>query len=932
MSRTRRDDERGNSRPRGRLEDARNNNDGVFSVARSAEDLFDVLGMEMQARDDSPDPMGEYFESWPTTAADMNLTVGRYCVVDGGYIGRVIKVTSNFTIHVDFGCFQHYTNNTNFVYNVLRYDDRAVHTRLMIATDIFHRRWNFNNPTRENELRWIHKVASNNTFLGLRCSRYNAFRHLNFRYLFIRRRGLLPINLGQFAVNMRWLVAFAIMDSLHSRRAEFGLSDTGDGNYVRYAASLSNDGGANQERPPPPSAHFTPLISVSKEEAIQRMTASTEAARRTFSPEIEGMLVADARARLATSRDYATSREVMDAQGLYGGCFPAVCTFGWSAVKVGRSPLRQFRAFRKAPALNFFTVKRRDVDQQPGVDVDLRDELLVYSMRVTRVVPPREVNDVRDPDNDLQHVDSLERASARGNNTDQRGALPADRADYAEVGEHASFERDVLDAYVTDALDARNGPMDFIQRNTRGVRGAIRAALYTWAGARAHEIAMIRSLLPISRRLNNPLRQATRDRHRSTIATRLHRSTFCVPHFASQFWTSPDGYWNVLGQYFRDAFPSIPRHLVISTPPSLAGQGRNVDDQETRAEGTLESLCHVFAANTMGAVEGFMHDHGHLFFEDELRNAPRPLRGHVKWSFASTEYPVYNPYATFHAHRYKFGPPLFYETRADAIIHAAWKPSSSSEEPRNGRIVMVEYKMLMEPTKATSRILNMHTMRQCLTNAFMYYACVGILPTHCIIVYSTRRANYQDRPLRRFPMQIGPNGDERQAEKVAYVALLRVDLTVRYQMRLFQRVLISPTQSVRDYTTHYMDERHFLLNPHTVSLIGNRPTNYTRRFLFGQYPSNNRAHDMPEMMCTDDVRSPEFAITRMCVGLHEAHRRMWHAQGARIIFLGWCKNCRTDRTLKKIENVYFPLQILRTLPMKATSQSEVRSFRRLLVL
>ncbi|KAK3247741.1 hypothetical protein CYMTET_42774 [Cymbomonas tetramitiformis] len=513
---------------------------------------------------------------------------------------------------------------------------------------------------------------------------------------------------------MRWIVAFAIMDSLHSRRSDFGLSDWGHGDYVAYINSLSEDQAPQANHTPAPSGHFAPPVSVSKEEAVARMTASMEAAKRTFAPEIEGMLVVDARARLATSRDSATSREILEAQGLYGGCFPATCTFGWSAVRVGRGSTRQFRAFRKAPALNFFTAKRRDVDQQPGVDIQLRDELLVHTMRVTRVAAPSDRNNrVLDDENERNHADSLNRASSRGQpSTEQRGAVPADRANYDEVGEDAYFQQDVLDNYVTDALNARNGPLDFIQRNTRG-----------------------------------------------------------------------------------------------------------------------------------------------------------------------TEYPVYNPYATFHVDRYKFGPPLFYETRADAVIHAAWQPSRNHEAVSEGRIVMVEYKMLMEATKSTSRILDMRTMRQCLANAFTYYACVGVLPTHCMIVYSTRRTDYTDRPLQRLPVPVGTNRDERQFEKVAYVALLRVDLTVRYQMRLFQRVLTIPAQSVREHTTHYMDERHFLFQPHNVSLVGNRPNPYAQRFLFGQHPFNDRSHDMPEMMCTEDVRSPEFAITRMCVGIYETHRRMWHGQG-----------------------------------------------------
>ncbi|KAK3288851.1 hypothetical protein CYMTET_3675 [Cymbomonas tetramitiformis] len=879
MSHTRRVAERGNSRPRGRLRDGADNNDGVFAVSRHVDDLFDLLSMEMPQREDgTPEPIGDYFEEWPVS--NLANTVGRYCVVDGGYIGRVVKVNSHRrTVRVDFGCFLHYTSEHNFEYNVRGYGERVAHTRLMIRTDVFHRVWNQNNPERREELRWIHHTASNNIFIGARCSRYNAYRHLHFRYLFIRRRGLLPDNLGQFAVNTRWLVAFSVMDSLHARRSELGLStasgmrrDLTENEEPDLCERWQGDGSDYQPRIWGPATRCAPLISVSKEQAAERMTASMEAAKRTLAPEVEGMIVNDARARLAISRDSATRREHMDSQGLYAGCFPAVCTFGWSAVRVGRSSLKQFRAFRRPPALDFFTAKRSDADGQPRVDLAVRDELLLYSMHVARVAPPpNEVGDVLDPEEEEARLARLVRNNQRGNNIEHRGGVPRGPNPDAQVGEYAFFTQDVLETHVTDALNGRNGPSDFIQRNTRGVRGAIRSALYTWAGARAHEMAMIRSLLPNTERSNNALLQAARDRYADTIVTGLDRSRFCLPHFSSQFWTSPTGVWNVLGQFFRDAFPPIPRRLVVGTPPPLPGRGRNADDQETRAEGTLESLCHVFAANTMGALEGFMRDHGHRLFQDELRNAPRTNPGFVRWSFIGTEYPVYNPYATFHATRHHFGPPLFYETRADAIIHAAWQPSSA-ERVSTGRIVMVEYKMLMEATKATPRIIDMHNMRQCLTNAFMYYACVGILPSHCLIVYSTRRTDYEDRPLRRCPAQLASNDYGRQMDNVAYIALLRVDLTVRYQMRLFQRVLTTPVKT--GYVSNYMDEQHFLFHPETISLQGNRPVDYNNIFQFG-VPHM----DMPEMFCMDNVRRPEFAITRMCVVLHEAHRRMWHPQG-----------------------------------------------------
>ncbi|KAK3235515.1 hypothetical protein CYMTET_54277 [Cymbomonas tetramitiformis] len=865
----------------GRIRDGQDRDSAIFTVSRSAHDVYDRLEMEMTTDANGvPRQEGTYFDKWPEVGS--NLLRYRFCAVDGGYIARIVKCENgaNYSVHLDFGCYLNYTDESNYIYKPTDFSDAAVHVRLFKQD--FVERWHRAHPEAVGELRWIESVSKNN-FLGPRCSRYNAFRHLYFRYLSRNRRRSIPAYLRNYANDMRWMVSFAMMEHLQALRSARGLTTA---NAMRDDPVSAQDTDRHdhsahwaahpryQEHTWGPFSRAAPLMVATVEETVRRMSDAMNAARLTVAPEVEGIMVHDVRSRVGRSRHRISDRQRMDADDAYGGCFPAVCTFGWKAVRVGRSPLKELVAFRNPPVLKYFFGRRTNTDGGEGPERAARDRQLVYRMSFERIAPAAGSSDraheVHDPQ---ERSDRVERA------TRPRRTLPLRVNENAQrlVSEDAYVTSEMFAESVEEAIPTSGGPLDFIQRNTRRARQVVAGALYTWVGARSHEIAMIRVLMTGASTERNRLGSAIRNRYREHVPTAMARDTFCAPHIAAQFSLSRDGMWQIEGRYFRDAFPPIPPRLCVDsfTEPVPDTTAETVDT--AYLEGSLDTLCHVFAANADAAVRNFMKQQGHRLFDDATASE-------VEWSYVGTEYPVYNPYFTFYEKKRALSPPLFYETRADAVIHARRVGSRGRAADHEGRVVIVEHKMLMEARKATPRVLDINTVRQCLTNAFVYYACVGILPSHCLLVFSTRRADYLDRPLRRQPQLRRTRQRTRsapqeavQGENVAYVGLLRVDLTVRYQMRLFQRVMTSPFQNTNDYDAHYMDERHFLLSPHETS-VDHEPE-HADIHAFGEPPSGNRSHDMPDIFCRDDVRCPEFAITRMCVTMHETHRRLWHSRG-----------------------------------------------------
>eukprot|EP00854_Cymbomonas_tetramitiformis_P001625 gene1625-2267_t len=358
------------------------------------------------------------------------------------------------------------------------------------------------------------------------------------------------------------------------------------------------------------------------------------------------------------------------------------------------------------------------------------------------------------------------------------------------------------------------------------------------------------------------------------VPTGRYVDSLCLPMEADQFGLQLEAdrrcRYNFAQNYLQDAFPIPERMPSVQVAPRT----RETQDYETRMEDTLETLCHVFAANTHAALKAFMQQRGYLIFSDKVpvasTDAMSQIHGELVWDVIGAEYPIYNPHAMFTKTEAQKPYPLFYETRADAVLHARY-PNSTDTVLNTGRVIMVEYKDVMEVNSPARRIMEYRSIYQCLGNAYLFFIDVGVLPTHALMVHSTRRAVYKDR-------------EYRPSKHSAYVSLLRVNISSRMQMRLFQRILTNPlnfrtrgqynrglNQAFHEGETVYMDDRVFLIDANSVRINPN------------WYPSIGEPNeDMPAVMAQDDPGSPNFAITRACVALHEKNRLMWHGNGAQV--------------------------------------------------
>ncbi|KAK3289706.1 hypothetical protein CYMTET_2835 [Cymbomonas tetramitiformis] len=643
---------------------------GLYTVPRFAGDVFDLFEMRVTQVRENGEPLldGAYFEEWPATERSFRDLKGRFCAIDGGYIARVVKSDPRFgrrssdrrargIVTFDFGCFVSHDHEEDHVYDVLDYSERAIHTRLF--RENFIRTWNVNHPNLFGAMDWIEDTAPNG-LLGIRCSRYNAFRHLHFRYLVNRANNVLPSYLHHYTVNMRPLVAFSIMEALHAQRAQHGLSMS----QSLHADELEEPSFHAQRWREHPQysprvwgdpTNASPVFEVTVAKVVANMMASMRAAKNTMPSEIEGILVTKARSALTPE-----FREQLDADMTYGGCFPATCTFGWSSVRTGRHPRKQFAAFHKAPTLRHFCCKRDDLDD--GATDAPDTDRLNHSMRTWRIgaeEDARERVEVHDPDQydlGLEDLEEISSSVVEARRQNDPVTLSQD------VGENASVRPNSIEDEVSDPLDETIVPPDFIQRKTRNVRRAISAALHTWVGARAHEMAFIRLLFQSSPTETEALRLAdAAHRDDRWITCAFTKSTFSMPHIATQFSSTLEGRWLVDGQYFRDVFPPIPRApIFVQTDPRSI-----VNDRDE-----LSTLCHVYAANTHSALRSFMRDHGHLLFSDKRaaqNETNASARGRVDWRFIGAEYPVYNPYISVHERRHIAGPPYF--------LKVAWTPS-----------------------------------------------------------------------------------------------------------------------------------------------------------------------------------------------------------------------------------------------------------------
>ena len=186
-----------------------------------------------------------------------------------------------------------------------------------------------------------------------------------------------------------------------------------------------------------------------------------------------------------------------------------------------------------------------------------------------------------------------------------------------------------------------------------------------------------------------------------------------------------------------------------------------------RHTGDSLSLVRAFADN---AYHGLRVALRHPRLLRELLGDASPDDGDVCLRNIGPEYPVLWPFGA--QSTMEDGPRRVHETRADAIFHLS--PANST----TGVVLLVEYKTHMElASRAVSGTdghvasiyrqrtnlctdaagaLNMFNgvagnqtdqHRQAETNAWLLYLNTGLLPTHCIIVHTTRRQRSRATPL-----------------------------------------------------------------------------------------------------------------------------------------------------------------------------------------
>ncbi|KAK3290089.1 hypothetical protein CYMTET_2557 [Cymbomonas tetramitiformis] len=149
------------------------------------------------------------------------------------------------------------------------------------------------------------------------------------------------------------------------------------------------------------------------------------------------------------------------------------------------------------------------------------------------------------------------------------------------------------------------------------------------------------------------------------------------------------------------------------------------------------------------------------------------------------------------------------------------------------------------PTRA--RMRDMLNKKQCLTNAYMFMACVGILPAYAVVIFATRRAEMEDRA-------VAPD------ESVAYVAAIPLDLTQPLQLRLAVRAFLNPFNGEKT-TRHYLDGEQLIYGAESAFLVAcddDDPDLTLAPALFGVY---------------DDPLESSFELLRGLRGALEIHRR-----------------------------------------------------------
>ncbi|KAK3242369.1 hypothetical protein CYMTET_47941 [Cymbomonas tetramitiformis] len=863
------------------------NDRSIYTTRQSGTDIFD----DLRFRFDHTEPPGDgFFEDWPNTAENLgalcreagnrfenkqeaeDFANWRFCVVDGGYVGLIVSLKTNQRggeeeswLELDFGFYMEHRKighikHRERIVKPLKVDNdnplpyNRANSRLLKAD--FNVLWTQKHPSRGNAFDWVRdtcvgefSTSSASYYIVRPCARlsaYNALRHLDARNI---RNGLRIPQSQDFVVAQRKIVSFLLLHNLLQARRRYNLHD-----QSKYQPWDANDDPPDLSRLTRTWFHHEPngvvaRTEMSANEVVKRMHLAIVAARESIHPEIRGILT---RAQADETLD---DLSMLDASA---ACLPPKLTFGFTRVRVGTQKVNEIRNdMLRSGQFEIFGARLRDdtIAQQSqyaavGAVVPNENRRIRYNMDIVKITEDPEQNGLT---RNLFYTNTLPREVNSPINTD-----------YSNVQRY-----------------------DYIQRHTvDGIRRGIVGALHTWAGARAHEMTFVRIMCGDGTEvLDNVLepryRHSTADVlgfnnvfAQNRVPTGRYVDSLCLPMEADQFGLQLEAdrrcRYNFAQNYLQDAFPIPERMPSVQVAPRT----RETQDYETRMEDTLETLCHVFAANTHAALKAFMQQRGYLIFSDKVpvasTDAMSQIHGELVWDVIGAEYPIYNPHAMFTKTEAQKPYPLFYETRADAVLHARY-PNSTDTVLNTGRVIMVEYKDVMEVNSPARRIMEYRSIYQCLGNAYLFFIDVGVLPTHALMVHSTRRAVYKDR-------------EYRPSKHSAYVSLLRVNISSRMQMRLFQRILTNPlnfrtrgqynrglNQAFHEGETVYMDDRVFLIDANSVRINPN------------WYPSIGEPNeDMPAVMAQDDPGSPNFAITRACVALHEKNRLMWHGNGAQV--------------------------------------------------
>ncbi|KAK3269663.1 hypothetical protein CYMTET_21900, partial [Cymbomonas tetramitiformis] len=588
--------------------------------------------------------------------------------------------------------------------------------------------------------------------------------------------------------------------------------------------------------------HYEPPTEIAITDVTRRMRASLDACRACMPSELRaifGEIAAEFERDDDRERDDDDERDrrmEMDEldRAQYDareGCFPSRLTFGFSKLRFGRAPRSDYACFARS-----VTYRSAHIDRPgpPAAEGAARGVTRTVSLSMREVASAERDRDGDDDDDD---------GDGDGDG-DGDATVRLDRVD--RIGLR------VQNQLVATSPDL--GDHDYIQRVGRDARRGIRGALHTWTGARSHEMAYIRALcgpdlddvvslslqpdaadwilIPARNSANfAPLTHPRRLRFAAASATReIDRPGSSTTAENSSAAVSAAETLEIAKRHLLDAFP------IRGPDGALPSRVRDC---------TLDDLCHIYAANADAVIEAYMQDHGH-----ELLGLPATDRVYIKWECISTEFPVHNPYLLFRPDKESVKtPPKWYETRADAIFFVR----DMRRRDKLGKVIVIEHKMLMEqsdtagagPTRA--RLRDMLNKKQCLTNAYMFMACVGVLPAYAVVIFATRRTEMQDR-------EVAPD------ESVAYVAAIPLDLTQPLQLRLAVRAFLNPFNE-KDATRHYLDGEQFIYGAESVYPVDCDPSDPD----FSLAPALFSAYD--------DPRESSFELLRLLRGALDIHRR-----------------------------------------------------------